>query len=118
MIPSAANEPWDWPGNDLERGLSLPSSWYTDPAVLARECERIFRRSWQYVGRSEQVARTGHYITGEVGGVPVVVVRSDLGLRGFVNVCRHRRHVVVTGAGSCRTLQCPYHAWTYDLEGC
>jgi choline monooxygenase len=116
MIPSATNC-WGQLANDLEHGASLPSSWYTDPAVLALECERIFRRSWQYVGRTEQLARTGDYVTGDVAGVPVVVVRSDQGLRGLVNVCRHRRHVVVTGAGNCQVLRCPYHAWAYDLQG-
>jgi choline monooxygenase len=118
MNASTIDKSWDRLASDLEHGLSLPASWYTDPAVLTLEYERIFRRSWQYIGRTDQVARSGDYITGDVGGVPVVVVRSDVGLRGFVNVCRHRRHVVVTGAGNCQMLQCPYHAWTYDLHGC
>src|SRR5262249_33653999 len=63
------------------------------------------------------VARVGDYVTASVADVPVVVVRGDHGLRAFVNVCRHRRHEVVSGAGNRRTLQCPYHAWTYDLDG-
>jgi choline monooxygenase len=103
---------------DLARGLSLPASWYTDPAVLALEQARVFRRSWQYVGRADQLARTGDYVTGDAGGVPVVVVRGGDGLRGFVNVCRHRRHLVMSGAGNRKALQCPYHAWVYDLDGC
>jgi choline monooxygenase len=102
---------------DLERGLSLPASWYTDPAIAERERERIFRRGWQYVGRAEQVARVGDFFTGTAGDVPLVIVRGDGGLRAFVNVCRHRRHEVVSGAGNRRTLQCPYHAWTYGLDG-
>src|SRR5262249_39772579 len=59
----------------LARGVPLPASWYTDPAVLTLEEDRIFRRSWQYVGRAEQLARPGDYLTAEVGGLPVVVVR-------------------------------------------
>jgi len=102
---------------DLDRGLSLPSSWYTDPAVVERERARIFRRSWQYVGRTAQVARAGDYFTAVAGDVPVVVVRSGEGLGAFVNVCRHRRHEVASGAGNCKTLQCPYHAWAYGLDG-
>jgi choline monooxygenase len=102
---------------DLARGLTLPASWYTDPAIALRERDRIFRRAWQYVGRTDQVERVGDYFTGDVGGVPIVVVRSAAGLRAFVNVCRHRRHEVVSGAGHRQTLQCPYHAWTYDLDG-
>jgi choline monooxygenase len=103
---------------DLDRGLSLPASWYTDPVVAERERDHIFRRSWQYAGRAEQLAHVGDYLTGVAGDIPVVVVRGDDGLRGFVNVCRHRRHEVMTGSGNCRVLQCPYHAWTYGLDGC
>ncbi len=103
---------------DIERGISLPASWYTEADVAARERERIFRRSWQYVGRAEQVARTGDFFTASVGEVPVVVVRNDEALRAFVNVCRHRRHEVVSGSGNRKVLQCPYHAWTYGLDGC
>jgi phenylpropionate dioxygenase-like ring-hydroxylating dioxygenase large terminal subunit len=103
---------------DLDRGLSLPASWFTDPAVVDREQERIFRRAWQYAGRTDQVAQTGDYVTGVAGDVPIVVVRGDGGLKAFVNVCRHRRHLVMSGAGNRKALQCPYHAWTYGLDGC
>jgi choline monooxygenase len=85
--------------------------------VVGRERARIFRAAWQYVGRADQVARVGDFFTGAVADVPVVVVRNEAGLAAFVNVCRHRRHEVVSGAGNRRTLQCPYHAWTYDLAG-
>jgi choline monooxygenase len=110
------SEPAD-PSAALARGAGLPASWYTSTDVAALERERIFRRSWQYVGRAEQMAAAGDYVTGSIGDVPVVVVRSDDGLRGFVNVCRHRRHEVVQGAGNTQVLQCPYHAWTYGLDG-
>jgi phenylpropionate dioxygenase-like ring-hydroxylating dioxygenase large terminal subunit len=102
---------------DLDRGISLPASWYTDPALMDRERERIFRRAWQYVGHAEQVPCVGDFFACVVADVPVVVVRSEAGLRAFVNVCRHRRHLVASGSGNRRTLQCPYHAWTYDLGG-
>jgi phenylpropionate dioxygenase-like ring-hydroxylating dioxygenase large terminal subunit len=104
--------------DDLDRGLSLPSSWYTDPAILALEHERIFRRTWQYVARDEQLQNLGDYVTGVAGDVPVVVVRGPEGLKAFVNVCRHRRHLVMSESGNRKVLQCPYHAWTYDLDGC
>jgi len=102
---------------DLDRGWSLPASWYTDATVFERERERIFRRTWQYVGRTAQLATSGDFITGVAGGIPVVVVCRDGGLKAFVNVCRHRRHVVMSGAGNRKVLQCPYHAWSYDLDG-
>jgi Rieske 2Fe-2S family protein len=97
---------------------TLPAHWYTDPAVLEAEQEAIFRGAWQYAGRAELVAEPGTYLTAELGRVPVVIVRDAAGeLRGFVNVCRHRAHRVMSGVGRCTTMQCPYHAWTYGLDG-
>jgi phenylpropionate dioxygenase-like ring-hydroxylating dioxygenase large terminal subunit len=103
---------------DLNCNFSLPPSWFTDPAVAALEYNRIFHRTWQYVGRTEQLSKVGDFITGMVGNIPVVVVNNGQGLTGLVNVCRHRRHLVMSGVGNGKVLQCPYHAWTYDLEGC
>jgi len=122
--PSAEERPHvqeggtDLPGaEDLERGAGLPPAWYTSQEIAALESERIFRHAWQYVGRAEQVSGRGDYFAASVGDVPVVVVRDEDELRCFVNVCRHRRHLVVEGAGNRRVLQCPYHAWTYGLDG-
>ncbi len=97
---------------------TIPWDWYSDPGVLRLERERIFRRTWQYAGRAEQVAEPGSYFTCDAGGIPIVVVRDRGGvLRAFVNVCRHRGSLVCEGEGRRETLQCPYHAWTYDLDG-
>lgn len=101
----------------LDRGESLPASWYTDPAVTEREIAQVFRKSWNYVGPLSQLSAVGDYVTGFAGRVPVAVVRNEKGLAGFVNVCRHRRHEVLKGRGNAKSLQCGYHAWTYDLEG-
>jgi phenylpropionate dioxygenase-like ring-hydroxylating dioxygenase large terminal subunit len=97
---------------------TLPWSWYTDPAVLQLERERIFRRSWQYVGHAGEVSEPGSFFATNVGGIPVVLVRDrEDTLRAFLNVCRHRGSVVCEGSGRRETLQCPYHAWTYGLDG-
>jgi phenylpropionate dioxygenase-like ring-hydroxylating dioxygenase large terminal subunit len=97
---------------------SLPWSWYVDDAVLRAEQERIFRRSWQYVGHTGQIPDRGSYFTGRAGLVPIVVTRDrDDTLRAFVNVCRHRGFEVAQGDGSRAALQCGYHAWTYGLDG-
>jgi phenylpropionate dioxygenase-like ring-hydroxylating dioxygenase large terminal subunit len=97
---------------------TLPWSWYADPAVLRLEQERVFHRRWQYAARAEQVAEAGQYVATRAGDVPVVLVRgTDEQLRGFLNVCRHRGSLVCEGDGRRETLQCPYHAWTYDLDG-
>ncbi|MDQ3873996.1 MAG: aromatic ring-hydroxylating dioxygenase subunit alpha [Actinomycetota bacterium] len=97
---------------------TLPFSWYSDPDILRREQERIFRRSWQYVGHTGQLVRPGDYFTSRAGDVPVVVLLDEEArTRAFVNVCRHRGSEVVHEAGNRRTLQCRYHAWTYRLDG-
>jgi phenylpropionate dioxygenase-like ring-hydroxylating dioxygenase large terminal subunit len=102
----------------LAPGRTTPWEWYADPAVLRVERERIFRRTWQYAGRADQAAEAGSFFTCDAGGIPIVVVRDKQGtLRAFLNVCRHRGSLVCEGEGRRETLQCPYHAWTYDLDG-
>jgi len=99
----------------VERTLAY--GWYTDPEILRREQERIFRSAWQYVGHLGQLATPGSFASA-VGRTPVVVTRAGDGvLRGFVNVCRHRGFPLAEGEQSRETLQCPYHAWTYGLDG-
>jgi phenylpropionate dioxygenase-like ring-hydroxylating dioxygenase large terminal subunit len=96
---------------------TLPWTWYADPEVLRLEGERIFARTWQYVGHAGQVAEGG-FFAASAGQIPVVITRARDGrLRAFLNVCRHRGHVVASGSGTRETLQCPYHAWTYGLDG-
>jgi choline monooxygenase len=104
----------------LERASTIPAPWYTDPRVLELELRTVFGRNWQCAGRIEQLRTPGDYITCELpGGEPVVIVRGqDEGVRAFFNVCRHHAAAVVTDAqGSARQFRCPYHGWTYSLEG-
>ena len=97
---------------------TLPYEWYTDPAVLRLEQQRLFARSWQYAARLDQVVEPGQLTTAWAGTLPVVLARARDGeLRGFVNVCRHRGHVLCEGDARRETIQCPYHAWTYALDG-
>jgi len=97
---------------------TLPWSWYTDATVLQLERERIFRRSWQYVGRQDELAEPGDFLATTVADVPIVLTRDEDGaLRALLNVCRHRGSLVCEGSGTRATLQCPYHAWTYALDG-
>jgi phenylpropionate dioxygenase-like ring-hydroxylating dioxygenase large terminal subunit len=94
---------------------SLPWRWYTDEEALRHERETIFARAWQYAGRVEEI---GTYLAVDAGGIPIVVTRAEDGvLRAFLNVCRHRGAVLAEGCGERSTIQCPYHAWTYDLDG-
>ena len=97
---------------------TLPYAWYGDEEQLRRERRAIFARSWQYAGRAEQVAEPGSFLTTDAGGIPLLVTRDRGGeLRAFVNVCRHRGAILVEGCGRRETIQCRYHAWTYDLDG-
>lgn len=98
--------------------LTLPFSWYSDEEVLRRERSRIFARTWQYGGRADQVAEPGSFLATDAGGIPILVTRDTSGtLRAFLNVCRHRGAVLTEGCGARKTVQCHYHAWTYDLDG-
>jgi choline monooxygenase len=97
---------------------SIPWDWYVDPSVALLEQRAIFRRTWQYAGHTGGLGEPGSFAATRAGDVPVVLVRGRDGeLRGFVNVCRHRGSVLCEGSGRRETLQCPYHAWTYDLDG-
>jgi choline monooxygenase len=98
--------------------VTNPWSWYTDADVWALEQERIFARSWQYAGHAGMVELPGDFFTACAGRIPIVVTHAEDGeTRAFVNVCRHRGSIVADGAGNRKTLQCPYHAWTYGLDG-
>ena len=106
------------PEHPLEEGWTLPASWYADARVYELERTRIFQAAWQYAGPAAWASSPGSFFAAQIGHVPVVVVRDSQGtLRGFVNVCRHRGHLVVAEPGCRETLQCPYHAWTYGLDG-
>jgi choline monooxygenase len=97
---------------------TLPYSWYSDPGVLSRELDRIFRPAWQYAGHLGGLPGPGTYATARAGRTPVVLTRDRRGaLHAFLNVCRHRGFPVAEGCGKRETIQCPYHAWTYGLDG-
>lgn len=103
----------------LEEGYSLPSSWYTDPAIFELERQKIFRRNWLYFGHADEIKEPGTYKAATVGTFPVLVTRTASGeLKAFMNICRHRLHKVVEeGSGADLVLRCRYHGWSYDLEG-
>lgn len=102
----------------LARAHTLPSAWYTDPAILPLEKERIFFRTWQWVGSASLVQRPGDFFTYDLFGEPLVITRGQDGvLRGFFNVCLHRAGCVAVGKGNRKSLQCRYHGWLYALDG-
>lgn len=103
----------------LEAASTIPNSWYTDPEIAQRERETVFGANWLCVGRTRQVEGAGRYLTADVAGEPILVVRGEDGvLRAFANICRHRAARVLTEPEGCATrLRCPYHGWTYGLDG-
>jgi choline monooxygenase len=107
------------PDAHLSEASTPPSSWYADPRILELEQKTVLSQSWQFVGRTNQLGDPGTYITCDVAGEPiVVVVGNDNVLRGFFNVCRHHAAAVMTKSeGRTENLRCPYHGWTYNLEG-
>ena len=106
------------PTRDLSRATTIPSRWYTDPAFLDLERERVFWRTWQPVGHARDAAQPGQYFSCEIAGEPVIVARTSAGeLKALANVCRHRASAIVSGKGQANVLRCPYHAWTYQLDG-
>jgi choline monooxygenase len=103
----------------LAEAFTIPAPWYTDARIAELERQNVFSRTWQAAGRAEQVEKPGQYVTASIAGEPVVVVRgSDNQLRAFFNVCRHHAMTVMTEpCGHAQHLRCPYHGWTYNLEG-
>ncbi|MBW4699827.1 MAG: aromatic ring-hydroxylating dioxygenase subunit alpha [Aphanocapsa lilacina HA4352-LM1] len=99
--------------------LGLPGRYYTDPDFYQRELKTVWRSTWQWVGRLEDLAGPGDYLTTILGEEPIFVVKNAEGeLLAMHNVCPHRgARLLPEKQGSCKFLQCPYHAWTFDLEG-
>jgi choline monooxygenase len=103
----------------LENASTIPASWYTNPEMLQLELQGVFGRTWQAIGRTGQLASPGDYITAQVGSEPVLGVRgADESLGAFFNVCRHHAAAVaVEPCGKAQSFRCPYHGWTYGLDG-
>jgi choline monooxygenase len=107
------------PNNPLDHASTIPSPWYFDESIAALENAAVFGKTWQVVGRADQVQSPGQFLTADVAGEPIVVVRGDDSqLRAFYNVCRHHAAAVVTEPQGCaRQFRCPYHGWTYGIDG-
>jgi choline monooxygenase len=103
---------------DPARSYTLRSRYYIDPAVYEREKEAIFYRTWNYVCHAGAVGEIGGYATARIADQEIFAIRGKDGtLRGFHNVCSHRAHQLVKGAGKAKVITCPYHAWSYHADG-
>jgi len=124
--PHASNRP-DWldeqirlfdPRQPIESTWLPPSSWYTEPAFYDLERSTVFKNNWLIAARADQLRAPGDYVATTIAGEPIVVVRGADGvLRAFYNVCRHHAAMVMVGEGNADNMVCPYHGWTYALDG-
>ena len=103
----------------LDHAYTIPAAWYVDDRIAELERQTVFGRTWQVVARADQLQRPGQFVTAELAGEPIVVVRDgDNQLRAFYNVCRHHAAAVVTeDEGTASIFRCPYHGWSYGLDG-
>jgi choline monooxygenase len=103
----------------LERAKTIPSAWYFDAEIYEAERKSVFGATWQVAGRLDQLLEPGSFVTTNIAGEPILVLRDGEGvLRAFHNVCRHRAAPVINEpAGKVTRLRCRYHGWTYDLTG-
>src|SRR5258708_7614861 len=107
-----------WRPGPLLEASALPAACYTSDRFFAAETEAIHRRNWFFVGLASELARSGAYRAIETVGGPVIVLRDGSGaLSAFANVCRHRGSILLEGSGEVRAITCPYHGWTYRLDG-
>ncbi len=117
-MPDALRELAENVAQPFERAHAMPPSVYTSEAFMQAEIERIFAREWYCVGRADALKEPGDYITAELAGQPVVVIRDRAGgVRALSNVCLHRMSTMLEGRGHARAITCPYHGWTYNLDG-
>ena len=108
------------PFDGIDPNFTLPPRFYTSTEIFEQELERIFYSRWIYVACDADIPKQGDYVALKIGTRSFFLQRTDRGeVRGFYNVCRHRGHELVPAGqkGNCRRLICPYHNWTYDLDG-
>ena len=97
---------------------AMPKSVYTSAEFLAQEQKHVFGHDWLSAGRADALPNPGDYLTMEIAGEPIIVLRDREGaLRAMSNVCRHRMSTLLEGRGNTKSIVCPYHAWTYNLDG-
>ncbi|MEQ8666721.1 MAG: aromatic ring-hydroxylating dioxygenase subunit alpha [Rhodospirillales bacterium] len=99
-------------------GQGLDPSAYCDPAIAERETAQLFRASWVGLGRADQIAKPGDYVTRDIAGASLILIRDRNGTpHAFANVCRHRGSRLLDGEGNCRLVRCPFHSWSYAPDG-
>src|SRR5215469_16944604 len=103
----------------LQEAYTIPAPWYVDERIADLERRYVFGGTWQVVAGRDQLKHPGQFVTRELAGEPIIVARgSDGQLHAFYNVCRHHAAAVVTEPqGTASIFRCPYHGWSYGLDG-
>ena len=115
---NALNELLNWEENSKNGLYPLPPSIYTSPELLDLEIDNIFNKQWLCVGHTSELSKPGDYITFDAVGEPILVVCDENNtIRAYANVCQHRSAIVASGCGNRKSFICPYHSWTYGLNG-
>ena len=105
-------------GVPFNMARAMPKSVYTSSEFAQAELDHIFAKDWLCAGRAEALPNPGDYLTMQIAGEPIIILRDkENALLGMSNVCRHRMSTLLEGRGNVRSITCPYHAWTYNLDG-
>lgn len=110
LLADVANAPPDAP-------RSMPGRYYWDKEHYAHECATVLHQGWHCVGRADEVHNPGDYFTLTLLQEPIIIIRSDAGIKALSNLCRHRGMPLAQGAGNATRFVCPYHAWAYARDG-
>jgi choline monooxygenase len=103
----------------LEDAEGLPRWCFTSHKFFEREVDRIFMKSWIFVGRADEISKPGDFFTLDIANEPLIIIRDDRGIiHALANTCQHRGARMLSGSGNCGAVfSCPYHAWTYANDG-
>ncbi len=108
----------------LPNTTAMPKAMYVSPDILQLEIERLFYQEWICAGRSDEIPNAGDFMSFDLLDQPLILIRQKAGdgknngdIQAISNVCRHRMMRLVDGKGQAKKFTCPYHAWTYNLDG-
>lgn len=118
VVESHVMKPYVWNGRALGEARSGPADFYTSQAVFDAEVKNIHLKHWMFLGRADQLKEPNSYMAVNTVGGPVIITRDEHGtIRAFANYCRHRGTQLAHGCGKKTKLVCPYHAWSFGMDG-
>ncbi|MFT5112383.1 MAG: phenylpropionate dioxygenase-like ring-hydroxylating dioxygenase large terminal subunit [Parasphingorhabdus sp.] len=117
-LPTETRDALAYVSSESASSATLPPVCYSDSGIFDYEVENLFRRGWVSIGRADSCPAAGDFKVFQIGTISVLLIRNQSGqLKSFANTCRHRGSTLLEGHGSCKRIRCPFHSWTYDLDG-